>query len=263
MDPIAEWFDHLARRNRSPETLRTYRSVITSYVATVGDPLAADVADAERWWVALSDLAPKTRQRALSCVRSFYTWAARFDHVDRDPTRRLDAPTEGRRLPRPVGRSDLHKILDAAPGDMRRAVALGAYAGLRVAEVATLDWSDVDTEAMRIRVRGKGDKERVVGLSPVLLDELLPATGGNVVTAGARPYTAGALQRRVNRLIERCDVDATFHKLRARYATVALGAGVNLLSVSRALGHASPTTTAIYALTADSDLDLIAEAVTR
>ena len=58
-------------------------------------------------------------------------------------------------------------------------------------------------------------------------------------------------------------VDGTFHKLRSRFATVALASTGNLLAVSRALGHSSPATTAIYAATSDSDLDLIAEAVTR
>lgn len=75
--------------------------------------------------------------------------------------------------------------------------------------------------------------------------------------------SADVLQRKANRFIRRCGVDATFHKLRARYATVGLAATGNLLSVSRALGHASTSTTAVYAETADTDLDLIGEAVTR
>jgi integrase len=55
----------------------------------------------------------------------------------------------------------------------------------------------------------------------------------------------------------------TFHQLRHRYGTLALAGTSNLLAVSRAMGHASPATTAIYAATADADLDVIAEAVTR
>ncbi len=146
---------------------------------------------------------------------------------------------------------------------MRRAVCLGAYAGFRLAEAAALDWADVDEESRRVMVRGgKGDKDRAVGLSSLLLDELLPRTGGNVVTAGGRPYTAAALQRRANRLIERAGVDKSFHKLRARYVTIGL-TSANLVAVSRAVGHANVSTTAIYAATADTDLDVIADAVTR
>ena len=97
----------------------------------------------------------------------------------------------------------------------------------------------------------------------LLLDELLPDTGGNVVTAGGAPYTAGTLQRRVNRAIRAAGVDCTYHQLRHRFGTVALAATGNLLAVSRAMGHASPATTAIYAATSDADLDVIADAVTR
>lgn len=258
-----DWIEYLIGRNRSPETIRAYRSTIAHYEAVAGDPLSATVDDAERWWATLAGHAVRSRQRALSCVRSFYAWADRFDLIDRDPTRRLDAPTQGRRLPEPIGRADLHQLLEAAPGDLRRAIALGAYAGLRVAEVAALEWGDLDVESRRIRVRGKGDKDRAVGLSPLLLDELLPNVGGNVVTAGGKQYSPGALQRRVNRFIAAQGVNGTFHRLRSRFVTVALANGAPLLSVSRAVGHASPTTTAIYALTADTDLDLIAEAVAR
>lgn len=263
MTPVDDWFAYLAQRNRSPETLRTYRSVMGHYLAAVPDPLTADVADAEQWWATLDEHAVKSRQRSLSCVRSFYTWAMRFDLVDRDPTRRLDAPSQGRRLPRPIGKADLRKALDNAPDDLRRAIALGAYAGLRVSEVADLDWSDIDTDTRRLMVRGKGDKDRPVGIGGRLMDELLPEAVGNVVTAGASRYTAASLQRRVNRYLTSQGIDGTFHKLRARYVTVALAEGAPLLSVSRAVGHTSTTTTALYALTADADLDLIAEAVSR
>jgi len=228
------------------------------------EPLAATLDDAEAWWSSLDDLAPNTRTRALSCVRSFYKWATRFDLRDDDPTRRLDPPSTGRRLPRPMGRTEMMRVMASAPEDVLRAFALGGYAVLRVAEAAALDWSDVDVDARRIFVRsGKGDKDRAVGLSGLLLDELLPDTGGNVVRAGGKPYTADALQRRCNRYIRSSGVDATFHKLRSRYATVTLAATGNLLAVSRALGHSSPSVTAIYAATSDADLDLIAEAAAR
>jgi site-specific recombinase XerD len=262
---VERWLVYLAQRNRSPATLRSYRSTMRGYLP---DPLAATLLDAESWWDDQDALSVNSRNRALSCVRSFYKWASRFDLRADDPTRRLDPPHKGSRLPRPIGRADLTKILDQcdreeAP-DIRRAICLGAYAGVRVAEAAVLNWRDVDLESRRLIVRGgKGDKDRAVGLPALLLDELLPDTGGNVVTGRTEAYSADALQRRVNRLIERAGVDATFHKLRARFATLALSGTGNLLAVSRALGHSSTTTTAIYAATSDADLDLIAAAVTR
>ena len=257
----AQFLDHLERaRNYSPNTIAAYRRVL----ATVPDPATASQEDIEGWWLDRDHLSPATRRQELAALRSFYRWMIRWDHRADDPTRRLDAPKMGRRLPRPMGREDLHRLLSVTSGEMRRAICLGAYAGLRVAEAAALDWADVDIEARRIIVRGgKGDKDRPVGLSPLLLDALLPVTGGNVVRAGGKAYSANALQQKVNRAIRDAGVEGTFHKLRSRFATVALASTGNLLAVSRALGHSSPATTAIYAATADSDLDLIAEAVAR
>lgn len=260
MKETDQWLAYLTRAGRSPSTIASYRSTMRAYLP---DPFACTLEDVEAWWEQQDHKSPPTRQRTLNTLRSFYKWAIAYDLIDKDPTRRIPAPKQGRRLPRPISRSDLRRAMDAAPPDLRRALALGAYAGLRVSEAAALDWSDIDLEARRIYVRGKGDKDRVLALGPLLYDEIAPNTGGNVICAGKKPYTADALQRRMNRHLERLDIEATFHKLRSRFATVALAESGNLLAVSRALGHASPATTAIYALTSDEDLDRIASAAER
>lgn len=264
MSAVEDWLTSLSEANLSPRTIKSYRSTMAAYPP---NPIAVTAEEAEAWWHAQAD--PEggnrvaTKQRRLHTVRSFYKYAIAYDLVVKDPTRRIRAPKQGRRLPTPISRADLHKAMGEADDEMRRALALGAYAGLRVAEVAALEWSHIDIETMRIRVRGKGDHDREVALGPLLLDSLLPNTGGNVVTGTDRAYSADALQRRVNRLFTRLGIEATFHKLRARYATVALAESGNLLAVSRALGHVSPATTAIYALTSSEDLDRIASAVER
>lgn len=262
-DPLTELFLTylLTDRNLSRNTVATYRRTF----ATIPDLADADHLRIEQWWDGRKDKAPATRANELAAVRSFYRWCRIWDHRDPqdDPTYRLTAPKQGSRVPRPVGRADLLRLLATDDATMRRAFCLGAYAGLRIAEVAALVWPDVDTEDMRIYVRGKGDKDRVVGLSSVLLDSLLPAHDGNVVTGDARRYTANTLQQRVNAEMRRIGVPGTFHKLRSRYATVALGSTGNLLAVSRALGHSSPSTTARYAASSSADLDLIAEAVVK
>lgn len=258
---VTSWLAYLTDRGRSPTTIHTYRSVMAHYARTVGDPIAATLDDADNWWATIADNAPTSRTRDLSTVRSFYRWAQRFDHLAASPVRRLDPPSIGRKLPRPIGRDDWRRLLEHTEGELRRAVCLGGWAGLRVAEVAALDWADVDLDTRRAVVRGKGDKDRVVGMSPTLIDNLLPNTGGNVVRAGAGPaYSANTLQVRANRHLRELGIDGTFHKLRARFATMALAGTGDLLGVSRALGHASTVTTAAYAAGSSDDLDKIAAA---
>jgi site-specific recombinase XerD len=259
-DLVADWLNYLRDdRGRTPNTLTTSARTMR----TLPNALTATREDVEAWWHNRADLAPATRVNELSALRSFYTWCQIWEHRTDDPTRRVAGLTLPHGLPRPISRADLNRLLATMTPDLRRAVCLGAYAGLRVSEVAALVWPDIDTENNRIRVLGKGRKTRLVGLSPMLLDSLLPDTGGNVVTAGGAPYSASTLQRKVNRAIRAAGVDATFHQLRHRFGTVAVGSGANLLAVSRAMGHASPATTAIYAATSDAELDIIAAAVAR
>ena len=185
IEAFLQWAEH--DRLRSPATIRRYRTVL----AQLPDPLNATVDDLETWWAGRYNKSAATRQNELACLRAFYKWATRFDHRADDPTRRLDPPKVDNAFPRPIGRSDLKRALDAcderATPDLRRAIALGAYGGLRVSEAASLDWEHIDLDRRFLRIRGKGRKERLAGLSPVLLDEILPELrAGYVVTSGGR-----------------------------------------------------------------------------
>lgn len=262
-----EWLTWLREdRGRSVNTINTYARSARS----LGMPLIdATRDDLEQWWrrrATDKDGNPRphgARNNELSALRSFYKWAQRFEHRADDPTVRLDLLGRQKRISRFVGNDDLHKLLDTLPPDLRRAVALGAYGGLRVSEAASLTWRDIDQDQRRMIVRGKGDKERSIGFSFTLLNVLLPDTGGNVVTGGGLEHSAHYLQMKVNAAIRSADVDATFHKLRHRYGFKAAEAGIPATSIANAMGHDSLTTTMGYIAAVDSDLDLIAEAVSR
>lgn len=260
-DPLsAVWLAHLTAEHTPANTIASRARVLRS----IGNAGTATREEVEAWWATRRDLTAGTRANDLACLRTFYRWAIRWEHRPDDPTLRLDAPKVDKGLPRPVSRHDLRTLLDKLPDDLRRAVALGAYAGLRVSEVAALDWADVDTEARRARVwHGKGGKSRMVTIGVVLVDHLVPDVGGNVVCAGGKPYTANSLQRRINRAMHDLGVSDTFHGLRHRYGTLAYQATRDLVAVGRQMGHSSPVTTAIYAASADDAAEVIAEAVTR
>lgn len=245
-------------RRRSDHTLARYRAVL----GQIDNPAEATREQIEAWWDTRLDMSEATRSNELACLRAFYKWATRFDHRADDPTRRLDAPRIPNHVPRPIGEADLSRLLAAAPDDLRRALALGAYAGLRVSEAAGLTWADIDQEARRIYIRGKGRKERVFGLSPVLLDRLLPeVAGSNVVTGTSEAYRPATLQRKVNRFIERHGVGHTFHDLRKRGATLAIAKTGDVYAVAKAFGWSSIETASSYAAVSDESIDKIANAV--
>jgi integrase/recombinase XerD len=248
-------------RNRSPHTLDRYRAVLDQ----LEDPLHATREQVEAWWATRYELSPSTRANELACLRSFYRWATKFDHRADDPTRRLTAPRVPNTVPRMIGRTDFERLLGPLTEDaldLRRTYALGGYAGLRISECAALDWGDVDLEARRLFVRGKGMKERPVPTSTVLVDYLVPDVGGNVVTAGGTPYSSEVLQRKVNRHMARHGIKHTFHDLRKRGASIALSKGANPVAVKTMFGWSSMETVSHYAVVGDSELDRIAEMLT-
>lgn len=252
-------------RGRAVNTIARYQATLKRVEAHAGtEPIYCTIEQVEAWWASRYDASPATRENELGCLRTFYRWAMKFDHRPDDPTRRLDPPKVPNRIPRPIGQSDLDRLLGPLTEealDLRKAIALGAYGGLRVSEAAGLDWANIDLESRRIYVRGKGAKERVVGLSSVLLDKLLPEATGNVVTAGGQPYSGPALQRRVNRLIARHGINYTFHDLRKRGASLAMERVRNPQAVAQAFGWASLQTVTHYAVVSDETLDEIAQAM--
>lgn len=263
LSALDQWFAWLAEDQvKSPHTVETYRRTWRTVAA---DPLTATVDDMEEWWSARRDKSVSTRRNELAALRSFYRWAIRYGHVATDPTRRITPPKAPQSLSTHVGREELARLFDGLPDDLRRATALGAYAGLRVSEAAALHWRDVDRELHRVHVKqGKGGKDRLVGMSALLLDHLLPERhGAYVVTGSPETWTGHTLGRKWTTAAHGLGVDATFHKLRHRFGTMATAAGVPLTSVQRAMGHSSPATTAMYVAASDTDLDLIADAVTR
>src|SRR5699024_5816661 len=116
-------------RLRPPATLKRYQPVL----AQIPDPLTAPAVDRLACRPGRYDRTAAPRQTEAPGPRTFSTWATRFDHRVDDPTRRLDAPKVDNAFPRPIGRSDLKRALDACDDrgvpELRRAIALGAYGG--------------------------------------------------------------------------------------------------------------------------------------
>ena len=114
-------------------------------------------------------LSNRSLARHLSTLRSFFRWACREGHLEKNPARGLPSPRIPRTLPRALTLQDTERLL-AADGEedglipeRERALFELLYAtGLRVSEAAGLDLEDVDFSARLVRVTGKGSRERIV-----------------------------------------------------------------------------------------------------
>jgi len=272
-------FHLLAERHRARATVDAYDIALGCFVRSLG---------ARPWHKATTrDLAtfldrgrsPATRAAYTGRVIRFYAWAAREGLIRRNPMAAVDRPKGGRAIPRAIplaGTPDapgLDTLLAYAETDreLEVLVLLACRGGLRVAEIAGLRAEDVWLgEFPVLRVRGKGDVERVVPLHPRLRTVLGAWLAGRhrtgpVAEHPQRPgehVSAVWVSRRLGRPMRALGIrtesgtQATAHSLRHTAATnlLAAGKGRNLHAVQLFLGHASPQTTQIYVLGHNEDV---------
>lgn len=215
------------------------------------DELAALLAPYEGWTAATYD----------SHLRGFYTWCLRRGLLTIDPMADLDRAAPGPRVPHPCTDDELALAVATTPAQpWRRAVLLGAYAGLRCAEICSVTTDDVIDD--RLRVRGKGRRVRVVPLHPVLVDELAPDLAAAAAARRADPRAPALLLCRSRRgriapqvltsmqrpVWRRHGLPESFtlHSLRHWFATRALRLGADIREVQEMLGHSSVAMTMAY-----------------
>lgn len=210
---------------------------------------------------------PRTLQRALSAVRSFYAFVRARHGIDNAALALVEAPRAARRLPRPVSEAAAKAMLgdagqarsEAWHGARDTAVLALLYgAGLRISEALSLTGRDHPL-ADSLRITGKGGRIRLVPVLPAVRQAVqsyvslcpFPLEPDQPLFRGAR---GGALNaREVQRCVERMrgalglPMTATPHALRHAFATHLLAGGGDLRAIQELLGHASLSTTQIYA----------------
>ena len=255
----------------SPHTVRALRADLGDLCAFLAQQgLAPETCGSEplrRWQARLAArrLAPATIARHLSSARALFGDLVRRGERADDPSLVLVGPKRSRRLPDPVTAGDCSALLDGTWNeDVRslrdRAVLELLYGcGLRAGEVCGLELESYDVPGVRLRVLGKGDRERMVPLGEPAreaLDEWLRS--GRPRVAGASSALLVSLRGRrlspsdVRRALERRARVAGIgtrspHALRHAYATHLLEGGAGLREIQELLGHASAATTQIYA----------------
>lgn len=153
------------------------------------------------------------------------------------------------RLPDYYTQDQQEQLLSGVQERHRLLVWLLADTGCRIGEALNMKHSDLKTDEQRIKVIGKGDKERFIYPSPALLSALRskPTTKDNPYLFPSpqkqgSPLTPGAVRWQLRRIQN----EAHPHKFRHTYATTLLKKKAPLITISKLLGHASITTTSIY-----------------
>lgn len=276
---LAEWLDQLgAIRGLSSKTVEAYRRDVAGYLGFLtlhwgdgaGQNRIAEVTTSDvRAWMAHErsrGLSARSVARALSAVKSFHAWLAETRGLTAPAITATRGPRVKQRLPRPVSAEAARTLISTVelqslePWIAARDLAVVTMlygCGLRISEALGLRQSDAPLPDA-LKIRGKGDVERMVPVLPVARDAVEryrrlcphdPGPGGPLFL-GAR---GGALNPRIvqkavqaARLQLGLPATATPHALRHSFATHLLEAGGDLRSIQELLGHASLATTQVY-----------------
>jgi site-specific recombinase XerD len=260
---------HLAGRKIRERTIATYHKVVRRFANYLGDESTiADVTSDSigRYQGDRAHLASATIARDLSGIRAYCRWCIRAKLRADDPTLDLEWPRRIEPIPRCLKAREL-RVLDtilAAPLPVlnvkqrhvrardRRIVLLMLYAGLRLSEVPTLDWRDVDLDARTLIVRdGKGGRDRALPIHARLVADLgqTPEDKQRGAVAGHRDGKAisyKTVPHVFDRWLSGAGLDISAHQLRHTFATQLLWAGADLRAIQRLLGHRSLATTERY-----------------
>jgi integrase/recombinase XerC len=292
---VTQFLQYLrAVRNASPNTLRSYQIDLTQFVTFLTPPGAETPALTDishlmiREFVAhLHDagLEKTSIARKVAAIRSFFKFAVREGMVLRNPARLVATPKLPKRIPAVLSAEDLNAFLDgitAASTASRskhrgesgahrvlvrrdRAILELLYAsGLRVSELTGLNLEDMDRKEQMLRVRGKGNKERIVpyggkaeqameAYGPVR-QEILRKAGSRgdfqavFLNHGGTRLTTRSVARIIKKYVRLINInwDLHPHSLRHAFATHLLADGADLRAIQELLGHSSLSTTQRY-----------------
>lgn len=217
------------------------------------------------------------RARKLSAIKSFYKYLTiRTKQLEDNPVQDLEYPKLRKSLPRYLTLEQSKSLLESVsgPNEERDYAILMIFlsCGIRISELVGLNISDIYAD--RIRVIGKGNKERIVYMGTSCKNAIFRymnirkniVLSDNRALFGSRDHnriSVSAVHRLVKKHLLAAGLDASqysAHKLRHTAATMMLSGGVDVKTVQEVLGHENLNTTQIYTHIENTELKLAAQA---
>lgn len=269
---LPRFLAHLSvERRLSAHTDTSYRADLQRFVAYCGRNHLPDWRGVDSQHVRMFAAAefrqgssPRTIQRRLSALRSFFNFLLRERALESNPAVGVQAPKARKRLPETMDVDLMARLLefrtDTQLGVRDKAIMELFYSsGLRLAELVGLNLGDLDRPDRTVRVLGKGRKTRVVPVGKHALDAIarwlkeratLAATGEQALFVGARGERLGprAIQKRIAGWARQQGLGRHVHPhlFRHSFATHLLESSQDLRGVQELLGHANIATTQVY-----------------
>lgn len=260
-------------KSLSPKTVEAYLTDLNKLKQFLQDEHIdmrdATYEDLQTFSASLHDLGicPRSQARILSGIRSFYRYLVLDDHIEGDPSELLESPQTGFHLPEVLTIEEIDNLINAIDlstreGQRNRAILETLYScGLRVSELCNLKLSELYLDQGFIKVEGKGNKQRLVPISPRAIHELqlyfldrnmayIKPGYEDLIFISKRGKNISRIMvfHFIKELAERIQLQKNIspHTFRHSFATHLLEGGANLRAIQSMLGHESIGTTEIY-----------------
>ena len=276
---LADFIRYLeAERRYSPLTVRNYRHDIELFLAWLGindtdsDLRRVTTEDIREWIIFRTEegrLSAASINREISSLRSLFRWLLRTGVVSRDVAAPVASLKTSRRLPAFVPESRMSDIVSDCEQDSddftrerNSLIVLLFYAcGLRLAELVGINRRDFSEDYTSLRIRGKGDKERIVPILEFVREKILHYIGlierQNICISSEKALFLTHKGKRISRTevyrtvrdeLEKAGVQGkkSPHVLRHTFATHLLNGGADMREIQELLGHASLQATQVY-----------------
>jgi integrase/recombinase XerC len=280
--PVSDFLDHLRFQKRySEHTILAYQNDLKAFRLFLTDQKEVDLADAKAWgevthhyvreWVLNlmnEGLSPKTVNRKLSSVKSFFKFLMRNGFSEKNPAARITAPKSSKTLLRVVPEEEIGQLFDQLQfgedqwGMTTRMIFQTFYhTGMRQAELINLSLTDVDLEQGRLKVTGKRNKQRNIPLTPSLSRSLADYLEKRItwraeedgaqrlfITSKGQPLYPRLVYQVIHNILDQVSgaEKKSPHVLRHSFATHMLNQGADLNAIKEILGHANLSATQIY-----------------
>jgi len=267
---IARFLVYLqAEKNSSEHTIKNYSIDLRSFFSFMKDVSIEkiDYLEIRRFLASLNEkgFSKSSISRKLACLRSFFKFLVRENHLKENPTSSISTPKKDKKLPLFLEEKEVFNLLEAPQAQSKiekrdKAILELLYSsGIRVSELVGLNIEDVDFFGEVLRVRGKGKKERLVPAGSKALNAIRDylsfrgdgqgsGRGPLFLNKGKTRLTDRSVRRVVLKYARRIALNKNIspHVLRHTFATHMLDRGADLRSVQELLGHENLSTTQIY-----------------
>lgn len=261
---VDEYIKSLQMEGRARGTIKNYEKVLKTMFITIKKPIE-EVTHKDIWGFLLTYQASRERpvcnrtmNQYLGYIKYFFKWLQDIGYITSNPTRSIKPIHYEKKQRKSMTRRDLIQVMKACNNEKERAVISLMYAtGCRISEMCAMQIKDIDWLNRRIKVMGKGKKERYVFFNDqaeIYLAEYLDTRKDDceyvfVSARGHHHVTVDSMRKWIEGVCKRVtdiSINVTPHTIRHTTATLGIASGIPVTSMQKILGHEQLSTTMEY-----------------